>query len=535
MEELNGKIISNIYYHIFIDFNNFNFIFDIAFCKFMCCPKKMSNNLNIDSQISDWMKNNPKVVLDSINKLTAKYKTTEASMQLLAQLKQQIPEHNTRADITSTMANPIYTPTQEGLGDKLIDDFKVINDNKWADGNDGTALMNKALQGSTDVTEARKAELDAMSPAEKAAAVKEYDTSKYTALELMYLSGMDVYQAGSAIGHIFNGAGIGYNEQTGAIIVPNGHAATAAIYRKLESQYQTLWGGQVERGSEDANEKPGGADPFSWSVGDTTYTLAIDRDGDNEFDGQSEFVGADGRGVDELKAADVDGDGQLTAEEMHNAGFSVMENDQSLTGGGRYGWNGVKESGVKSIDLNSFTQITDEIKKINLNGNTREAEFTVNLFDQDGDGNDDKTLGKQTLISENYADIFYKHTYGEAFSFGLEEEDVRAALLAAAKPEDYTELENQQNKLFVANTENTLESNKESLTEQAEQVDAIDDSAKAGNAYVVVEDSQKDKEEKQKTEAGEDGTTVTTGTTGTIEPAEDDYQEENEEPKKKLV
>ena len=432
-------------------------------------------------------------ILDDVNELTAKMKTTETSLGLMKQLLAQVPEHKERPDIESTMAKPVYTPTQEALGDKLIDRFKEVNDGNWADGNAGTAKLSEALQGSTDVTPERKAQLDAMSPEEKAAAVEDCDLSKYSALELMYMANMDVFQAGKAIETIFNGAGVGYNEQTGAIKVAHGHDGVANIFDKLESQYKTLWGGNVERASEDAKGNTGGADPFSWRNGDTTYTLTIDRDGDNTFDGPNEFVGAE-QGWAEMTAADADNDGNLTAEEMAAAGFSVMENDQSLKNGGTYGWNGVAESGIKSIDLNSYREITG-IKACDLNGNQRTGDFTVNLVDQDGDGIDDKTLGKQTIFAnEEFTDMFYSHTYGEAFSFGLNPDDVAAALAEAAKPQNYTELEELRNETLVETTEEAIEANKENLTAQDEALKEIGKNEKEGKAPVAVGEQEQTNE-----------------------------------------
>jgi len=454
-------------------------------------------------------------ILDKVNDLTAKYKTTEASIGLMKQLIAQVPEHKERMDIQSTIQKPVFTPTQEALGDKLIDSYKVVNDGAWADGNQGTALLMQALQGSGPVTAERKAQLDAMSPEEKATAVEDADTSKYSALELMYMSGMDQYQAASAIGHIFNGAGVGYNEETGALVIPAGHEGIAVIFASLRNQYATLWNGKMEFGSEDAQGNKGGADPFSWRQGDTTFTLAIDRDKDNVFDGANEFVGAE-QGWAEMTAADADSDGTLTAEEMAAAGFSVMENDQALTGGGTYGWNGIKESGVKSIDLNSFKEITG-IKSTNLNGNTRSGEFNVTLKDQDGDGADDVTLGKQTINTDEYNDMFYSHTYGEAFSFGLDPDEVANVLAEAAKPQNYTELEEFKNEMLVENTEDAIENNKESLKDKEADVNSITDNVAAPN----VDDKKEDEETATNT------TDNTSSTTSNEEKEDDDdYIEE---------
>ena len=457
-------------------------------------------------------------ILDNVNELTAKMKTTETSIGLMQQLLAQVPEHKERADIKDTVARPYFTPTQEALGDVLIDKFKVKFTAGWEDGTEGTAKLNEALTGSGAVVDAqRKAQLDAMTPEAKAAAVQEADLSKYTALELMYMSGMDATHAAYAIGEIFNGAGVGH--ENGSLVVPNGHA-TGAIFTELKEQYKTLWAdGNIIPGLKPDPEGPiHSPDPFTWNIGDKTYTLTIDRDGDGQFDGQNEFVGALD-GVNELTAADTDKNGELTAEEMAAAGFCVMENDQSFTGGGTYGWNGVKETGVKSINLKSFREI-DELHQTNLNGNTRLSEFEVTLNDINGDQVDDVLTGKQTLIQEEYADTFYGHTVGEALYFGLDENEVAQALAEAAKPQNYTEAEEELNNILTEVTEDTIDANTEALKNKAENVDNIGKAEKTGNATVIVGDNEVENEEET--------TTTETDAALTTEPVEDEYFEEEE-------
>ena len=480
------------------------------------CPSGSSamkahlENMDVTGQkitsISDKIAN----VLDSVNELTAKFKTTEASLGLMKDLLAKVPEHKERPDIESTMQKPVFTPTQEALGDKLIDAFKVGQTAGVGDASEATELLKTAL--GTPVTEERKQQLDAMSAEEKSAAVENCDLENFTALELMYLSGMDKYQAGSAIGNIFNGTYVGYNEENGKITVPLGHEGVAGIFRNLEADYATLWGGEFERGSEDDKGNKGGADPFSWRDGDTTFTLAIDRDKDGKFDGPNEFVGAMD-GWKELEKADTDGDGNLTAKEMEEAGFSVMENNQALTGGGAYGWNGIDESGVKSIDLKSFKQISD-IKSTNLNGNIRAAEFNVVLEDKNGDGVDDVTLGKQTLNTEEYNNMFYSHTYGEAFSFGLDPNEVAETLAAAAAPKNYTEAEESQLEEKLNKTENLIESTEKEVENKEAEANSI-----RGTATGSELEDKKDEEET--------ATNVTDNTSTTTTESDDYVEEEN--------
>lgn len=448
-------------------------------------------------------------ILDDVNEYKAQYQTTQTSMDLLAKLKAKIPEHKTRDDIQSTIANPVYTPSQEALGDKLIDAYKVSNNGTWADGDESTTLLSQALQGSGTVDEARKAELDAMTPEDKAAAVEEADTSKYSALELLYLSGMNDFEAANAIGNIFRGAGIGYNEENGNLIVPLGHGGIKDIYNNLISQYTTLWGGGIERGSETDEGNGGGADPIGWRNGDTNFMFAVDRDGDNIFDGAEEFLGAE-NGWNEVVAADANGDGILTAQEAAAAGFRVVDVNQALTGGGTYGFNGVAESGFESLDLNSYKAVSD-VKSTNLNGNTRVGTFDVTV-------NGEVLDGVQTINSEEYNEMFYGHMEGEAYSFGLDPDEVASALAEAAKKEDYTAADQAALAAKVEDVEDAIDADKTTLNNLDQAYKEVTASAteNRGQGLNRVED------EDEETATNTTDNTNTTTTTTTTTTAEDD-------------
>lgn len=449
-------------------------------------------------------------ILDSVNDVKSKYKTTEASMSLLKQLKAIIPERKERADIQQNIACPYYSPTQETLGDKLIDQYRVENKGTWANGDESTTLMEQGLQGSGVVDATRKAQLDAMSSEDKAAAVEEADTSKYSVPELLYLSGMDKHQGAAALDKIFGGAGVGYNTATGAIRIPKGHNEIKNIYDNLKNQYTVLWGGDnnediIESASEKDTGAVGGKDPIGWRNGDTNFLLAIDRDNDNLFDGDDEFVGANGEGWQELVKADANGDGNLTADEMANAGFRIVEANQALTNGGTYGFNGVKESGIESIDLNSYNQI-EGVKAINLNGNNRVGEFSIIV-------NGKETLGKQTENQEAYNETFYAHMYGEAYSFGLDPNEVADALTAAAKPEDYMAAERASTEYTEESAQEIIQTDATTITNKYEQIDDIRDSAdnNRGQDLNRVEEEDKEKEE-QETATNTNDTTSSTST-----------------------
>jgi len=447
-------------------------------------------------------------ILDTINKYKAKYETTEASLGLLKKLKAKVPAKNTREDIETNVARPYFSPSQEALGDKLIDKYTVTATGDTC-GSDNQAVqkLSEALQGSVAVTDARKAELDAMSPEAKAAAVEEADTSKYSALELMYLSGMDVYQAGSAIQSVFGNAYIKYNSD-GSLAVPKGHdAAATAIYNELINQYKVLWGKDALQDTDTPEGGEGGGethrtDPIGWRDGDTNYFFAVDRDGDNTFDGAEEFLGSE-NGWAEVAALDTNGDGDLTAAELAAGGVRVVEINQALTNGGLYGFNGVAESGVGSIDLDSYRAI-GETQGTNINGNRRVAEFSMTV-------NGATVLGKQTEDEDAYMETFYSHMYGDVYSFGLDEDEVAETLRAAATPTDYTASERAEVEDTVADAQETIENDKISVENKEEELAEVN--ANATDVGVVADRPEESEETDEATE-----TETTEATDEAVEP-----------------
>ena len=411
-------------------------------------------------------------MLDSINEYKAKYQTSEASLELLKKLKTKIPTKKTRGDIETDIARPYFSPSQEALGDKLIDAFKVQGEgDKNSKNNPATVKLNEALtNANVTVDETRKAQLDAMSPEEKAAAVEACDTNKYTALELMYLSGMDMYQAASAIGTVFSEANVKYNTSNGSLSVPYGHDGAKDIYNELISQYKTLWNGNAEEGSDDTTETPASkrTDPIGWRDGDTNYMFAIDRNGDNIFDGANEFLGAE-NGWAEVTALDANGDGTLTAEEAAAGNVFVVDVNQALKDGGLYGFNGAAEAGFQSLDLSSYKEI-DDLKNININGNKRTAEFNMKV-------NGQTVIGKQTENTQEYNETFYGHMAGEALSFGLDPDEVAQALQEAAQPVDVTSRERAEAEAGVTKAETIIEEDEISVEQKEEELAEITEEA----------------------------------------------------------
>lgn len=456
---------------------------------------------NLSNKIAD--------ILDSLNNYKAKYQTTEASKSLLTQLVAKMPKHKTRDDITTTPARPYFDPRQEALGDKLIDKFKVAASGADPHTSVNPALQNltQAIQGSAAVDETRKAELDAMSPEEKAAAVEECDLAEYSALELMYMSGMDKTQAAYAIHHIFEGAAIGYNTENGEMSVPLGHDdGAAATYANLVNQYNTLWDANVST-TDEPSQSPTTVqrtDPIGWREGNTNFLFAVDRNKDNIFNDSSEFVGAE-NGWAELEAFDTNQDGTLTAAEAEAAGLMVVSVDQSLKNGGNYGFNSAAAEGFESLDLNSYKEV-DELKQENLNGNLRIGEFSLKVDGQN-------ILGKQTLDEQSYMDTFYGHMYGDAFTFGLDPNEVAKVLTDASDKEDYlTELQKDLLQKRAVATNESIDETKNVVNQNLENADNASSNINVatGLVDVVSNDEENETDSEQETETNTNDTTEPT-------------------------
>ncbi len=96
-------------------------------------------------------------------------------------------------------------------------------------------------------------QLDSLSEAAKKEIVESYDSENYTALELMYLSGMTAEEAGAALASILSETGASYDENTKTLTLPRfiGDNACAInnssnTMKNLVNQYITLFQGKVE-------------------------------------------------------------------------------------------------------------------------------------------------------------------------------------------------------------------------------------------------------------------------------------------------
>ena len=84
--------------------------------------------------------------------------------------------------------------------------------------------------------------------------------------------------------------------------------------------------------------------------------------------------------------------------------------------------------------------------------------------------------------------------YGEAYSFGLDPNEVANALAAAAKPEDYMAAERAQTEYTVQDAQDTIDSDKVNIEAKYEEANDVRNSASENRGQGLVKEEDEDEE-----------------------------------------
>lgn len=325
---------------------------------------------------------------------------------------------------------PVYTPKKEAMVTNL--DYQYTNGNV----NDLESAINAGY-------------------------LKEMKDQGFTFKEAMY-----------ATEFIFDKSGISY-ELGNTATVPNGE-----IYDTFCQQVKDLWGkdcNRLEAGtSVDPNTgaiippkppKRKNTDPIGWVNGNTTFDFAVDRNGDNIFNGKEEFLGAE-NGIEELFALDANGDGKINGNELNS--LLIVRNNHEI---GDFGFISAQMAGLSEIDLDSF----QETNYVNINGNIEAGKFNLTV-----DGR--TTQGRQTLDNENYLNTAFGKGYGRQYTISLSEAETK---------EIYAELSNNKNPLTKEDI-NTVKTNQKEGELSLSETDAIvkQNEQSVNEAKIQAEDTQ---------------------------------------------
>ena len=127
---------------------------------------------------------------------------------------------------------------------------------------------------------------------------------------------------------------------------------------------------QIDGAGEAAQEGKKCCDPIGFVSNNVEYNFFTDKDGDGKLSQTNEFLGADNQWA-EMQAADADGNGTVTAEELETAGIQLAGTDGSIISGAEAFTEAFGEN--FSIDLNSYAE-----------GGSHSAVDTTADFDADG-------------------------------------------------------------------------------------------------------------------------------------------------------
>ena len=183
-------------------------------------------------------------------------------------------------------------------------------------------------------------------------------------------------------------------------------------------------------------------DPIGFSDNDgKRYDFFVDKDSDGNVTNENEFLGAE-NGFQEMKDADANGDGKVTADELDAKNVKMVVTNSDGTQEIKNATDVLKEG--DSIDLASYQSQNTELE----NGNALLGTFSVNMGGQKLD------TGYQTLDKLDWLD--------ENFEFSDEINGVGRHIRTegeVSKAEDYTEKYN----LFTQNFEKLKSKQQEAM------------------------------------------------------------------------
>lgn len=154
---------------------------------------------------------------------------------------------------------------------------------------------------------------------------------------------------------------------------------------------------EQEKAAAEAAANCNPCDPIGFKDEDgTTYEFVVDKDGNGELSNFSEFLGSENY-FEEMEALDADESGNVTNEELNQAGVMVLVKDAN----GNQELKSIEEAfgGEEvNVDLNSYQEA--EEGALAENGQTLLGNFDISVGDETFDGY--STLDSAEYLMENY-------------------------------------------------------------------------------------------------------------------------------------
>lgn len=153
----------------------------------------------------------------------------------------------------------------------------------------------------------------------------------------------------------------------------------------------------IEEQEKAAEEAAKCCDPIGFKNEDgTTFEFVVDKDGNGELSNFSEFLGSENF-FDEMVALDADGSGDVTNEELNDAGVMVLVKDAN----GNQELKSIEEAfGGEdvNVNLNSYAEAGEGA--VAENGQTLLGNFDISVGDDTYEGY--STLDSAEYLQENY-------------------------------------------------------------------------------------------------------------------------------------
>ena len=303
-------------------------------------------------------------VADLQNQIALKQKEKDQASELITQNNNEIAELEKKInDLKAQIADKMATALNEG--EALTDQQKTNVDNAV------TQTVAKYLRG-----EITKAQL--------------METLKTT------LAGSESELAGK-LGELMDNSDSMVSEIEGMISqICDLASQNEELKQKILDADKAIASCQSQIAAEAAKES-GCCDPIGFEKDNVTYDFIVDRDGDGEFDGPNEFMGAE-NGFEEVKAMDKDGNGIVEGEELNGA--KMIKTDKKT---GEQSFVTAQEAGVTSIDLSTYQKTGYKM----ANGNEHLGNFDINAQGE-------TIKGYQTLDKVDWLKANYGNSYGKS-------------------------------------------------------------------------------------------------------------------------
>jgi len=253
-----------------------------------------------------------------------------------------------------------------------------------------------------------------------------------------------------------------------------GDRDTAQLYKDIALKIKDIWGVANDKpttqlqviGQKQAVKR---TDPLSFSDGSKEYSFVIDRNKNDLFDSQTEFVGGSDSSswLDDMKTFDLDGNGIIEGNELDNVNLLVTnyQDNANVSNNEKgfmretsthinYSFASAKNLGITNINLENLeNNVNQSTNEYDVNGSEKFKDgftFTMNGKEISAERKDD---------TQEFMNAVYSNSYGRNMHVGFSEDTVDSEIEANFSGQDIAEIDK------IATDVNTLNKNIDDLNQ----------------------------------------------------------------------